>query len=149
MKTWRLQLTEAARDTAQLTPANQVVLAFQFERARLAHPEGFTMNLYGECISPNKGYAVGMTPISFENVGDALDTLANIQSQWGFQNLHLGYWKDGQDGREYIDVTMVTSARKMAERLAWINEQRAIWDFGEGREIYLENPHDGREEGAA
>lgn len=138
MKEWYTEVREAAQNTAALTAGNQMVLGYQFERARLAHPEGFTMDLYGRVVKPTQGYAVGMTPISFDNPSEALETLAAIQSQWGFRNLNLGYWKDDQDGHEYIDVVMVTSSREMAERLGRINAQKAIWDFGASQEIRLD-----------
>jgi hypothetical protein len=136
MKEWWQEAGDAARNTATLTEANQLVLAFQFERARLSHPEGFTMDVYGEIISPDQGYAVGMTPSSFESVGDALSTLVSIQEEWGFRNLHLGYWQD--DGQDYIDVVMVTRSREMVETLGRTMRQKAIWDFGTSSEIRLD-----------
>jgi hypothetical protein len=139
---WWTEVSEAARNTATLTPANQMVLAYQFTEARRAHPEGFTMDLFGNLVTPKSGYAVGMTPDSFDNVADALSTLAAIQEQWGFRNLHLGFWRDEQDGSEYVDVTMVTHSREMAEALGAKMRQRALWDFSTGSEIRLTVPSD-------
>jgi hypothetical protein len=93
------------------------------------------MNLYGDLVNPDHGYAVGMTPISFESVADALDTLANIQEQYGFTNLYLGYWQD--DDRAYIDVTMVTSSWEMAERLGEKMHQMGVYDFAAEDTIFL------------
>jgi hypothetical protein len=86
------------------------------------------MDVYGDLISPDQGYAVGMTPSSFESVGDALSTLVSIQEEWGFRNLHLGYWQD--NGQDYIDVVMVTRSRGDGSRhLGRTMRQKAIWDF--------------------
>jgi hypothetical protein len=60
-------------------------------------------------------------------VGDALSTLVSIQEEWGFRNLHLGYWQD--DGQDYIDVVMVTRSREMARSLAFKMDQKAYYDF--------------------
>lgn len=146
MREWWTEAGEAARNTVTLTDTNRLVLAYQFERARLMHPQGFTMNLMGELISPDQGYAVGIMPDAFETVGDALDTLARIQDVLGWQNLCLGYWS--QDGRDYIDVTVVTQSWEMAENLGRKARQLAIWDFSTGSEILLNNPHDGMVEAA-
>jgi hypothetical protein len=137
MTTWWNEVRQAARNTAELTPANQMVLAYQFAHAREKSPDGFTMNLYGEVIHPENGYAVGITPTSFDNVADALDATARIQAEYGFANLHLGFWRDGS--HDYIDVVMVTNNREMAERLGRRMNQHAIWDFSSGSEIWLKN----------
>jgi hypothetical protein len=135
MKEWWLEAGDAARNTATLTEANQLVLAFQFERARITNPSGFTMDLYGDLISPKHGYAVALTPESFASVGDALSTLASMQEEWGFRNLHLGYWKD--NGQEYIDVVMVTRSGEMARSLAFKMDQKAYYDFSAGKSVLV------------
>lgn len=129
----RRQIT--ALDT--LTPGNQLLLAYQFNAAKEAHPEWFTMDVYGQLVKPAHGYAVGMTVQSLTSVGDALDTLARLQDAYGFRNLHLGFWRD-VDGAEYIDVAMVTDSFEMAERLGITMEQKAIWDFGTDSAIRLD-----------
>lgn len=135
MKEWWTEASEAARNTAELTDANRLILAYQFERAKAANPQGFTMDLFGGLVHPSRGYAVGMTPISFDSVGDALDTLVAIQEQWGFRNLYLGFWKD--EDREYIDVTMITTSWEMAEKLGERMKQPAIYDFSQNDVIIL------------
>jgi hypothetical protein len=136
MDTWQSTVRQAARNTAELTEANRLLLAYQFDQARESNPDGFTMNLYGEMIHRSQGYAVGLTLEPFASVADALSTLAALQAKYGFENLHLGFWRD--EGVEYVDVVMVTSAREMALELGRKMEQLAIWDFGTESEIRLD-----------
>lgn len=138
LREWQRDVQQATATVDTLTPANQIVLAYQFNKETYLHPDGFTMDLFGNLHQPEEGYAVGMTPVSFPTAADALSTLAGIQEQWGFRNLYLGYWRDPADGRDYIDVVMVTRARELAERLGIAMGQRAIYSFSDGADIRLD-----------
>jgi hypothetical protein len=135
---WQREARALIDDTRIATAPNQLLLAYQFEQARQSHPEGFTMDMDGQ-LYQGDGYAVGVTPDSFENVADALDTLSRFQITMGFRNLYLGYWRDEQDGREYIDVVMVSHSCETAMRLGAMMEQVAVWDFGNERAIRLDD----------
>lgn len=137
MDAWFNEVRQAARNTASLTPANQIVLAYQFSQARVTHPEGFTMDLYGQVIHPEHGYVVGMTEFDLPNVADALTTLAHLEDTYGFQNLHLGFWRD-PEGKDYIDVVMVTDSRELALTLGKQTHQRAVWDFATNGEVWID-----------
>lgn len=136
-RNWNPTIRRTIDDLDTLKPGNQLVLTYQFNRAREQHPEGFTMDTYGQLVKPATGYAVGMTLVSLTSVGDAIDTLARIQEATGFRNLYLGYWRD-VDGQDYIDVSMVTTSFELAERLGISNRQKALWDFSTDSAIRLD-----------
>ena len=136
---WQQEARTIVDESRILSAPNQLLLAYQFEQARQAHPEGFTMDVDGQMYQGSEGYAVGVTPDSFENAADALDTLARLQIVMGFRNLYLGYWRDDQGGREYVDVVMVTRSFDTAMKLAATMEQVAVWDFGAERAIRLDD----------
>lgn len=132
------ELVEKLDRSRVVDGSNQLVLAWQFERAKREHPEGFTMDGYGRLYQDSAGYAVGVTPQSFANVADAIDTMARLQNTLGFRNLYLGYWRD-DDGTEYVDVSMVTCSSDLAERLGRTMEQIAIYDFASQTSIRLDD----------
>jgi hypothetical protein len=136
MDTWQNEVWQAAHNTAELTDGNKEVLAFQFEEAQQTNPDGFTMDVYGKLVKLDHGYSVGLTPDPFGDVRQAIAELARIQQQYGFQNLHLGFWRD--NGRDYIDVVMVTQNQEMALILGRRMDQLAIWDFSTDSEIRLD-----------
>lgn len=142
-RNWAPDIRRKIDELDTLTPQNQLLLAYQFNQAKEAHPEGFTMDLYGKLYHADRGYAVGMTPVSLTSVGDALDTLARVQEATGFRNLYLGYWHDDQDGQDYIDVTCVTESWEMAERLGETMYQKAVWDFSTDSAIRLDYDMEG------
>lgn len=136
MDKWFDEVRQAAHNTATLTPANQLVLAYQFSQARTTHPDGFTMDLFGHVIEPHAGYAVGMTEFQMDNVADALTTLAHLQDTYGFTNLHVGFWR-APEGKEYVDVVMVTQSKELALSIGVQTKQRAIWDFAAKGEVWV------------
>jgi hypothetical protein len=136
---WQREARAIVDQSRVLNAQNQLVLAYQFERARASHPDGFTMDVDGRLYEASEGYAVGVHPESFENVADALDTMARLQEVMGFRNLYLGYWRDDRTGRTYIDVTMVTHSFETAMRLGRTMEQVAIWDFQFSRAVDVQD----------
>lgn len=126
------------RNLASLTPTNRLLLAYQFERAKKDNRDGFTMDAFGNLYQKKEGYAVAMTRDSFESLADALDTMDHMQ-QYGFSNVHLGYWRDDQDdGKEYVDVSMVTTSLALAQALGQRLAQKAVWDFSTDSAIRLD-----------
>lgn len=140
MVAWQQELRDAMKNTAAMTDGNRLVLAYQFEQAREKNPHGFTMNLYGEVLHPATGYSVALTPKSYSTIDGAIQAVGIIQDRLGFQDVGLGYWSD--DGKDYIDVVMVTQHLSLAQALGEKNQQKAIWDFAAGSEIWLEAKND-------
>lgn len=52
---------------------------------------------------------------------------------------YVGAWRDKSGGHDdiYLDVSVVTSSRPVAEKLGREHNQKAMWDLNEGKEIPL------------
>lgn len=131
------EIASALRGTNELTAANQMILAYRFTLAA-ARLDGFTMDLDGNVITRDSGYAVAVTKDSFGNIADALETLTRLLEAQPRQGYHLGYWKDSADGRDYIDISYVTEMEEVARSLGRRLHQLAVWDFAAGAEIRLD-----------
>lgn len=129
------EIAAIERRLTELTPTNRLLLAYQFEQAKVKHGDGFTMDVFGQLYTAERGYAVAVTRDSFKSLADALDTMDRVQ-KWGFRNVYLGYWCDA--GQEYVDVSLVTSSWEMAEQLGRKWEQKAVWSFKDDRAIRLD-----------
>lgn len=120
--------------TDALNESNRIILAYKFEEARRDHPDGFTMDVYGNIVERERGYVVSITRDSFDNLGDALDTMARFQEA-GFHP-YLGWWND--NGQDMIDLNFITTSWEYAERLGRRLRQQAIWDFSTDSAIRLD-----------
>jgi SPP1 gp7 family putative phage head morphogenesis protein len=92
--------------------------------------------------SPTSGYAVSMYP-EHTRVLDHAPTPADLAQYLSdkaaqFKSLpgaHLGVWYDHSTGQTYLDVSHVEADHNKAVALGVKYNQKAIWDFKNGREI--------------
>lgn len=78
----------------------------KFNEYRETLTDGFTM--YGTgVLHSGDGYIVGTTPEPFDTVWDAAKALASRMDISG-NRFAIGFWRDPEDGKEYIDVVLIT-----------------------------------------
>lgn len=86
--------------------------------------DGFTVDSTGKKLKPKSGYAVAIRPI--EDI-----TRVNIG-----EDSAVGFWRD-RDGTAYTDEVKIVEDVAEAIRVGRDNDQIAIWDFANEREIRL------------
>ena len=83
---------------------------------------------------PSAGYVVGIAGLGVTENNNDMGAIAH----WVALNLdsdHLGVWSDEATGTTYLDVVRVITDRAMAESLARLTGEIAIWDLANRVEI--------------
>jgi hypothetical protein len=86
--------------------------------------DGFTVDSAGKKLAPKSGYAVAIRPI---------DDITRVNIAEGSA---VGFWRD-RDGTAYTDEVKIVEDVAEAIRVGRDNDQIAIWDFANEREIRL------------
>lgn len=97
------------------------------------YPDGFTVNIKGETIAPQNGYAVGIEEIhdSSQLVPYVLDELK------GQSSIYFGGWFSQERDIYVIDAVRILYSKDEAIALAVRHKQEAIYDFETGESIYV------------
>lgn len=94
--------------------------------------------------SPTKGYALSVSP-EFEEVYDASKITKNDMRRFLDKHSDLfaenpdayaGGWVDTEEGKVYLDVSIVVSDLERAWSLADKYDQKALYDLGKGETLY-------------
>lgn len=86
------------------------------------------------------GYAVAAHPdreviLSEVTMGDLLEFMIRNADVLQLPGRIVGGWKDPEDGRVYLDVSILVEDRDEALQLAVDHDQLAIFDFASGQSI--------------
>ena len=106
------------------------------------NPDGFTVN--AENLQPVKsGYAVALTKTQNSFGTDGLSKVANViaklqnSGNLNGRTLAFGGWYDSESGLYYYDATVIYQDREEAIEAGRANEQIAIFDLENLKEIRL------------
>lgn len=106
------------------------------------NPDGFTISIGGKV--PTKGYVVspykGRETILDTITGDSIkEFLLKNEDLLSDSEHYFGGWKNKEDGKFYLDVSVVKDSLNDAHKIAKDNEQISIYDLGKGEEIKTED----------
>ncbi len=103
-----------------------------FSAAKRTNRDGFTLDFQGNLVERTDGYAVGVQSVSH------VETLVThaVNNPKRYENHALGFWRDADDGREYVDLVSIELDRERALKLAAAHGQKAVWHFANACEIY-------------
>ena len=106
------------------------------------NPDGFTVN--AENLQPVKsGYAVALKKTQNSFGTDGLSKVANViaklqnSGNLNGRTLAFGGWQDSESGLYYYDATVIYQDREEAIEAGRANEQIAIFDLENLKEIRL------------
>lgn len=115
------------------------------ELAKLAHGSlvngGFTLSPDGN--APDVGYAVSIHPEAERILTDpSIEDIFRYIEDWADilyldNRAHLGGWIS-DDGKLYLDISVVIADRAEALRLAARHRQLAVYDLARQQEIWVE-----------
>lgn len=79
--------------------------------------------------------AKSVPPITVPTAAHIQEALQQNAALLRKDGMYLGGWRDGTDGQHFLDVTQIVPDQAQAMALARQRGERAIYDFGNGREI--------------
>lgn len=90
-----------------------------FNRLVASGVDGFTIDQDGAEYKDKEGYAVAYT--THDSLKDALEHIK--------PNQYVGFWRDPETGREYVEVVDIISSALEAVFTGLARKQRAIYSF--------------------
>ena len=103
---------------------------------------GFTAKPNLIPVKPKSGYAVSLkgyetrVPLEIVSLGLFRELLKCYQRLAEKNIAYIGGWID--EGYLYLDLSLILHNKEQALEVASKNKQKAIFDFGSGKTIYLE-----------